>query len=119
MSIAHYSRKPRNLLKFFHDGEKSLLKSLKETSVSLGCRVHRNSMVKSLQPCSFNSQAFSHPTLIKNKLKFGIHTYHLKECWVESRSVSEFSVFQLSENLLLAVILKLDLLIPREGEGFF
>jgi hypothetical protein len=44
---------------------KILLKSLKETLVSLGCRVHRNSMVKSLHPCSFNSQAFSHPTFLK------------------------------------------------------
>jgi hypothetical protein len=65
MSTAHCSGKPRNLLKFFHDGENSLLKSLKETLVSPGCRVHRNSMVKSLHPCSFNSQAFSHPTFLK------------------------------------------------------
>jgi hypothetical protein len=30
MSIAHCSRNPRNLLKFFHDGENSLLKSLRK-----------------------------------------------------------------------------------------
>jgi hypothetical protein len=65
MSIGHCSGKPRNLLKFFHDGENPLLKSLKKTSVSPGCRVHRNSMVKSLHPYSFNSQAFFHPTLLK------------------------------------------------------
>jgi hypothetical protein len=65
MSTAHCSGNPRNLLKFFHDGENSLLKSLKETSVSPGCKVHRNSMVKSLHPCSFSSQAFSHPTFLK------------------------------------------------------
>jgi hypothetical protein len=65
MSIAHCSGKPMNLLKFFHDGENSLLKSLKETSVSPGCKVHRNSMVKSQHPCSFNSQSFSHPTFLK------------------------------------------------------
>jgi hypothetical protein len=68
MSIAHCSRKPRNLLKFFHDGENSLLKSLTEASVSPGCRVHRNSMVQSLHACSFNSQVFSHPTLLKTSL---------------------------------------------------
>jgi hypothetical protein len=33
--------------------------------------------------------------------------------------VSEFLVLQLLENLLLTVILKLDLLISQEGEGFF
>jgi hypothetical protein len=65
ISTTHCSGKPRNLLKFFHDGENSLLKSLKETLVSPGRRVHRNSMVKSLHPCSFNFQAFSHPTLLK------------------------------------------------------
>jgi hypothetical protein len=65
MSTTNYSRKPRKTLKFFYDGENYLLKSLKKTSVSLGCRVHRNSMVKSLHPCSFNSQAFSHPTFLK------------------------------------------------------
>jgi hypothetical protein len=43
----------------------------------------------------------------------------LKECGVESGSVSEFLVLQLSKNLLLTVILKLDLLVPEKGESLF
>ena len=67
MSTTHCELKPRSKLKSFQGEENSFLKSLNFTPVSMICRVHRNSYVKSLDPCSVTFQTFSQLTVLKIK----------------------------------------------------
>ena len=63
----HYELNPRSKLNSFQGIENYFPKSLNLTIVSTSCRVHRNSDVKSLDPCSLIFQMLSQPTVLKIK----------------------------------------------------
>ena len=63
----HYELNHRSKLNSFQREENSFPKSLNLAPVSVICRVHKNSNVKSLDPCSTTFQTPSHPTAIKTK----------------------------------------------------
>ena len=99
-STMHYELNHRSKLNSFQREENSFPKSLNLAPVSVICRVHKNSNVKSLDPWSNSS---------KNKIKFNIHTCCLEKVRIICSSVHKPFGLQLLEGVLLLIVSPVDM----------